>query len=120
MKFMLSGEMGYAPIVPDRDAINTGMSGAANGFATQVSLNFIDIVPQHSVGFALGHVSDGWLLSPAFNNNVNQAEIRYKWIIDKKQTIEARLRHNKDIRQHINTLKKREDIDYFLRYTYRF
>lgn len=120
MKFMLSGEVGYAPIVPDRSAMNTGTSGSANGFATQVSLNFIDIVPQHSVGFAFGRVGDGWLLSPTFNNNVNQAEIRYKWVIDNKQTVEVRLRYNKDIRQHINMLQKREDIDYFLRYTYRF
>jgi hypothetical protein len=120
LKLMLAGEAGYAPNTPERSAMNTGISGAANGFATQVSLNFIDFVPQHSIGFAFGRVGDGWLLSPTFNDNVNQAEVRYKWVINEKHAIEARLRHNKDIRQHVNASQKREDIDYFLRYTYRF
>jgi hypothetical protein len=116
----LGGEAGYAPNVPERSAVKTGTSGNADGLAAQITFNFIDIVPQHSVGFAFGRVGDGWLLSPDFNNNVYQAEVRYKWDIDKNQTVEARLRHNKDIRQHINAPQKREDIDYFLRYTYRF
>lgn len=120
MKFLLGGEVGYAPNVPKRSAVKTGTSGNADGLAAQITFNFIDIVPQHSVGFALGRVGDGWLLSPDFNDNVYQTEVRYKWDIDKNQTVEARLRHNKDIRQRINAIQKREDIDYFLRYTYRF
>lgn len=120
MKLLLAGEAGYAPVTPERSAIKTGQSGTANGFAGQISVNFIDIVPRHNIGFAFGHVGDGWLLSPNFNDNVNQTEVRYKWRIDEKQTIEARLRHNKDIKQRIDALQGREDIDYFLRYTYQF
>ena len=120
MKFMLAGEVGYAPNVLTRSGVKTGTSGNADGLAAQISLNFMDIVPQHSVGFAFGRVGDGWLLSPDFYDNVNQTEVRYRWAIDKKQTIETRLRHNKYIRQRINATQKREDVDYFLRYTYRF
>jgi hypothetical protein len=120
MNFMLAGELGYAPNTPKRSAIRTGTSGDADGFATQVTFNFLDIVPQHSLGFALARTGDGWLLTPSFNDNAYVAEVRYKWVIDKNQTIEARMRYSEDIRQRTNALQKRKDLDYFLRYTYKF
>ena len=120
MKFMLAGELGYAPITPKRSAIGTGTSGSADGLAIQVTFNFIDIVPRHSLGFVLARIGDGWLLAPTFNDNVYQAEVRYKWDIYKNQTLEARMRYNEDIRQRTNAIQKREDLDYFLRYTFTF
>lgn len=120
VKFMLGAEIGYALNVPKRSATRTGTSGYADGSAAQITFNFIDVVPHHSLGVALGRVGDGWLLSPTFNDNVYQAEIRYKWDIHKDHTVEVRARYNEDIRQRTNALQKREDLDYFARYTFRF
>lgn len=119
-KFMLAGEVGYAPNTPQRSVTRTGTSGSADGLAAQVSFNFIDIAPRHSVGFVFGRAGDGWLLSPDFSDNANLAEIRYQWVIDKNQSFEARLRHRQDIDQRIGSVEKREDVDYYLRYTYKF
>lgn len=120
MKFMLAGEAGYAPNTPKRSVVKTGTSGDANGFAAQITFNFIDIIPRHSVGFVLGRAGDGWLLSPDFGPNTNLAEVRYKWAIDKKQSVEARLRNREDIDQRVGSPFKREDVDYYVRYTYKF
>ena len=117
---MLAGEAGYAPNTPKRSVVRTGTSGDANGFAAQITFNFIDIVPRHSVGFVLGRAGDGWLLSPDFGPNTNLAEVRYKWAIDKKQSVEARLRNREDIDQRVGSPFKREDVDYYVRYTYKF
>ncbi len=120
MKFMLAGEGGYAPNTPKRSVVKTGTSGDADGLAAQITFNFIDIVPRHSVGLVLGRAGAGWLLSPDFGPNANLAEVRYKWAIDKKQTLEARVRNREDIDQRIGSAFKREDVDYYLRYTYKF
>ena len=120
MKFMLAGEAGYAPNTPKRSAVKTGTSGDADGFAAQITFNFIDIIPQHSAGIVLGRAGAGWLLSPDFGPNANLAEVRYKWAIDKKQTLEARVRNREDIEQRVGSAFKREDVDYYVRYTYKF
>lgn len=120
MKFMLAGEAGYAPNTPKRSVVQTGTSGDADGLAAQISFNFIDIIPRHSAGLVLGRVGDGWLLSPDFDSNANTVEMRYKWAIDKKQALEARARKHEDIKQLVGSAFKREDVDYYLRYTYKF
>lgn len=119
MKFMLAGEAGYAPNTPNRSVVQTGTSGDADGLAAQISFNFIDIIPRHSAGLVLGRAGDGWLLSPDFGPNANLVEVRYKWAIDKKQAIEARVRNREDIKQLAGSAFKREDVDYYLRYTYK-
>ena len=120
MKFMLAGEVGYAPNTPKRGVVKTGTSGDADGLAAQITFNFIDIIPRHSAGLVLGRAGDGWLLSPDFSPNANLIEARYKWAIDKKQAIEARVRNREDIKQLVGSAFKREDVDYYLRYTYKF
>lgn len=120
MKFMLAGEVGYAPNTPKRSVLQTGTSGDADGLAAQITFNFIDIIPRHSAGLVLGRVGDGWLLSPDFDSNANTVEMRYKWALDKKQTLEARARKHEDIKQRVGSAFKREDVDYYLRYTYKF
>lgn len=120
MKFMLAGEVGYAPNTPKRSVLQTGASGDADGLAAQITFNFIDIIPRHSAGLVLGRVGDGWLLSPDFDSNANTVEMRYKWALDKKQTLEARARKHEDIKQRVGSAFKREDVDYYLRYTYKF
>ncbi len=120
MKFMLAGELGYAPNTPQRRATRTGSSGDADGLAAQVSFNLINFVPQHSVALVLGRAGDGWLISPDFAENGNLAEVRYQWAFAKNQSVEARLRHREDIRQRTGSVDKREDVDYYVRYNYRF
>lgn len=120
MKFMLAGEVGYAPNTPKRSVLQTGASGDADGLAAQITFNFIDIIPRHSAGLVLGRVGDGWLLSPDFDSNANTVEMRYKCALDKKQTLEARARKHEDIKQRVGSAFKREDVDYYLRYTYKF
>ncbi len=120
MKFMLAGEAGYAPNTPRRSVVRTGTSGDADGLAAQITFNFIDIVPRHSAGLVLGRAGDGWLLSPDFGPNANLVELRYKWAVDKKQAVEARVRNREDIHQRVGSLSKREDVDFYLRYTVKF
>lgn len=120
MKFMVAGELGYAPNTPLRRVTKTGTTGHGDGVAAQISFNLIDFFPHHSVGLVFGQAGDGWLLSPDFGDNARLAEVRYQWVIDKKQSFEARVRQREDIRQRIGSLDKREDFDYYLRYTYKF
>lgn len=120
MKFQLSGELGYAPNRPTRLAVRTGNSGKAGGTAGQVTFNFIDIVPQHSLGIVVGAAEDGWLLSPDFRSNTSLIETRYRWKISKKQKFEARLRKRKDIERRNGAIDDRVDVDFYLRYTHKF
>ena len=120
MKFMLAGELGYAPNRPTELAVSTGNSSRADGLAAQLTFNFIDIVPKHSIGIVLGRAGDGYLLSPDFRSNTNLIEARYQWKIAKKQKFEARLRRRDDIEQRNGAAEDRVDIDYYLRYTYKF
>ena len=120
MKFMLAGELGYAPNRPTALAVKTDTSGRADGLAGQLTFNFIDIVPKHSLGIVLGRAGDGYLLSPDFRSNTNLVEARYQWKIAKKQKFEARLRHRKDIDRRNGVAEDRVDVDYYLRYTYKF
>ncbi len=119
-KFMLAGEFGYAPNTPTRAATSTGTSGDTDGYAGQLTFNFIDFRPGHSVGLVLGVAETGWLLSPDFRNNNTLVETRYKWKLAKNQAVEARLRRREDIDQLTTAAKKREDIDAYVRYTYKF
>lgn len=119
MQFMLATELGYAPNRPTALAVDTGTSGRADGFAGQLTFNFIDIVPRHSVGLVLGRAEAGYLLSPDFRSNANLVEARYQWTIAKNQSFEARLRHRQDIERLNGATEDREDVDYYLRYTYK-
>jgi len=120
MKFLLAGELGYAPNTPTNVALDLGNSGDAGSNATQVTFNFIDIVPRHSVGVVVGKVEGGWLLSPDFKDNQYLYETRYRWNIAKKQRIEIRVRYRTDIEQRTDETEKREDKDLYARYTYKF
>ncbi|MDH5435436.1 MAG: putative porin [Gammaproteobacteria bacterium] len=120
MKLMLGSELGYAFDTPTKVAVSTGTSGDTGGFAGNVKVSFIDIVPNHSLGIVYGVVQEGWLLSPDFRNNNRLIETRYLWKMDKKQTLEARLRHREDLHQLTGSQEKREDVDLYLRYTYKF
>ncbi len=120
MKFMLGGELGYALNTQTKAASSIAGSGDVGGTATQVTFNFIDFVPSHSVGIVLARAEAGWLLSPDFRSNNTLVEARYKWQLAKKHKIEARLRQREDIEQLTSASEKRTDVDLYARYTYKF
>ena len=107
MKFLLGTEAGYAP--------NTPTTGSGDGFAYQVTFNFVNFAPHHSFGLVFGRAGDGWLISPDFKNNNNLIEGRYKWVLNKKQKVEARYRRRSVIFGTPSTSD-----DYYLRYTVKF
>ncbi len=119
MRFMLAGELGYAPNTQTNTALGIDDGGDANGGAMQLTANFIDFFPKHSFGLVYGYVGGGWLLSPDFRNNNTLVEGRYKWQITKQFKIEARLRQREDLEQLTGTQQKRKDVDYYIRATYK-
>ncbi len=119
MKFLLGGELGFAPTTPTKSAVKLAGSGDSGGTAGQVTFNFIDIVPKHSVGVVLARADAGWLLSPDFKSNQYLAETRYRWNLAKKQRLEVRVRYRTDIEQEVG-LQKRKDKDLYARYTVKF
>lgn len=119
MRFLLAGELGYAPQTPTNAALKIDEGGDADGGALQVSVNLIDFFPKHSFGLVYGYVGGGWLLSPDFRNNNTLVEGRYKWQATKKFKLEARLRKREDLKQLTSTKQKREDVDYYIRATYK-
>lgn len=120
MRFVWAGEVGYAFTTPENSAVKTPGSGDTGGLAFQTSVNLIDFVPSHSIGIVYGRVEGGWLLSPDFSNNQEMLEARYKWAIAKAHTFEARIRNRSDLEQRTGTVQKRDDVDYYLRYTFKF
>ncbi len=120
MKFLLGGELGFAPNTPTNSALKLGGAGDVGGMAGQVTFNFIDIVPRHSVGVVLARADAGWLLSPDFKSNQYLAETRYRWNLAKKQRIEVRVRYRTDIEQRIDKPERRKDKDLYARYTVKF
>ena len=120
MKFLLGGELGYALNTQTEAASSLGGSADVGGVATQLTFNFIDFMPTHSFGLVLARADAGWLLSPDFRNNNTLVEGRYKWQLDKKNKVEARLRQREDIKQLTTKTEKRTDLDLYIRYTYKF
>lgn len=117
-KLRLGGELGYAPDTPRREAVGSG-SGSADSLSWQASLNFMDILPAHSLGIVYGRVADGWLLSSDFRPNDSLAEVRWAWKARKDLQFDARLRRRKEIDRPTAT-DARRDYDIYLRGTLRF
>lgn len=117
---MLGGELGVASKAPTNAAVGLPGSGDAGKTAFQLTFNWLNFVPRHSVGLVVGRADAGWLLSPDFRDNTDLLEIRYKWALAKKHSVEGRLRQREDSKLKIGALKKREDTDLYLRYTYKF
>lgn len=80
----------------------------------------MEIAEKHGVALVYGRIGGGWLLSPDFGNNQELIEFRYQWRLNNSQSIEARLRQREDLVIRTDASQKREDIDYYLRYTLRF
>jgi len=119
-EFMLAASLGYAPNTQSEATAKIGTSGDVSGNAIQVTANLINFIQNHSVGLVIGKVDAGWLLSPDFRNNNNLIELRYKWVLDKKQKVEARIRQREEIEQRLASVQKQVDNDFYVRYTLKF
>ncbi len=119
-EFMLAASLGYAPNTQLNSTAKIANSGDTSGTAYQITANFINFLHLHNVGIVYAKVDAGWLLSPDFRNNNTLMEIRYKWILDKKQKIEARIRKREEIKQRIASAQKQVDNDFYIRYTVKF
>jgi len=119
--FMLGGEVGVASEAPTNEAVKLPGDGDAGNSAYQVTFNWLNFVPKHSVGLVVGRADAGWLLSPDFRSNTDLVELRYKWAIGKKNRLEARIRQREDAEKLDDGKPKvREDTDLYVRYTYKF
>ncbi len=118
--FMLAASFGYAPNTQLKSTAKIGNSGKVSGTAVQITANLINFLHLHSIGLVVGRVDAGWLLSPDFRNNNSLIELRYKWVIDKKQKVEARIRQREELEKQLSAQQKQVDTDFYLRYTVKF
>ena len=119
-KLLLGTELGYAPNTPDAATMGTRTSGSAGGFAWQIQLSILDLIPGHSFAVQHGRADPGWLISPDFRNNEVLSEFRYEWKIDDRQMFTARVRRRDEMDILPDAARKRQDEDLFLRYSYKF
>lgn len=120
MRGGLGGEAGYAPNTPTEPAVNAGAGRNADGWARTFSMNLVDFVPGHHIGFVFGRAGAGWLISPDFRNNDRLLEIRYQWRISPAWSMEARLRRREEIDLPDGVTRPRVDDDLYLRLSTRF
>lgn len=119
-RFLWGVELGYAPNTPHQAALKLGGTERADGIAWQTSFNVLDIRPGHSVGLVFGRAGSGWLVSPDFRENERLAEVRYQWKLDQRLSMESRLRERVELAPQTNAAQKRDDTDFYLRFTYKF
>lgn len=119
MRGVIGLEFGYAPNTPSREVMGAG-EGDSGGLAKTFSMNLMDFMPRHDLGFAYGSLDPGWLISPSYRANELLQEIRYRWRIDDSLTLEARLRRREERHLPADVTRPRIDDDAYLRFTFRF
>ncbi|UCH48287.1 MAG: hypothetical protein JSU95_00180 [Betaproteobacteria bacterium] len=111
-------EIGYAPNTQTAEGAN--LERDADGLAWNVVVSLMDFIPTHNIGVNYGRVGAGWLLSPQFRPNEEQLEFRYQWRNPRWPLVEARIRWREDLEQPVETQRKRDTLDAFLRLTWEF
>ena len=118
IRLRVASEIGYAPETQTKAAAGLAGSGDVDGLAWHISLSLMDFKPNHSIGVNYGRVGAGWLLSPQFRQNESQIEIRYQWRKTKRLALDFRIRKRKELEQLSLSDRKREELDFFLRFTW--
>ena len=116
-RFVAGVEVGHAPDTPTSAAMGLPGSGDSDGNAWQISLNVMDLAPGHSIGLVHGENDAGWLLSTDFTNNQSLTEFRYNWRPMSGHLFQFRLREREDLIQRSTAVRKRNDVDYYIRYS---
>jgi len=118
IRLRVGTEIGYAPTIPTREAVN--LDSNVNALAWDVVASVMDFRPGQSIGINYARTGAGWLLSPSFRPNEELIEIRYQWRLNRSLMFEARLRWHEDQEKPIGAFEKREQYDMFVRLTWRF
>jgi len=119
-RFNIAAEIGYAPETPTRAAVDLAGEGDADGLAWAMYASLMDIWPNHNIGINYARTGAGWLLSPQYRDNEELIEIRYLWRKTQKLAFEFRVRGRKDLEQLIGEPRKRDEVDFFARFTLGF
>ncbi len=116
-RFVAGAEIAHALDTPTLAAMGLPGLGDSGGNAWQVSVNVVDMAPGHSIGLVHGENDAGWLLSTDFTNNMSLTEIRWNWEVLSGHLFQIRVRDREDLIQRSSAVRKRHDVDYFVRYT---
>ncbi len=115
----IGGEIGYAPETPTRAAVDLPGGGDTDGFAWAIYASIMDIWPNHSLGVNIGATDPGWLLSPQYRPNESLFEVRYLWRKRRNFALDFRIRYRDD-RETLADREKRDETDFFARFTIGF
>jgi hypothetical protein len=115
---IVSGEIGYAPETPTREAVFTGNSGDTDGLAWHLEASWMNFLPGHSAGINYGYTDAGWLLSPSYRQNEGTFTVRYHWRPRPRVQLEVQARWREENDQWVNAVQKRETFDWRARLTW--
>ena len=118
IRLRVASELGYAPETQTRVAAGFEGDGDVDGLAWNIAISLMEFKPNHSIGVNYGRVGAGWLLSPQFRQNESLMEIRYQWRKSKRLALDFRIRKRKELEQLSLSDRKREELDFFLRFTW--
>ncbi len=116
-RWNIAGEAGYAPETPTRSAVGLEGDGDVDGFAWNFAVSLMDLWPSHNIGFNYGSADAGWLLSPQYRDNEELYEIRYQWRRQNHLALEMRVRYREEIEQRAGGMRRRDELDFFARFT---
>jgi hypothetical protein len=119
-QFLLGAEIGYAPNTHMASAVNLPDSGNVRGYAWQTSLNLMDFAPGHGVALVWGEAQPGWLVSPDFRENERLVELRHRYVVTRKLSMESRIRQREELEQLTTAVRKRKAQDLYVRLSYKF
>jgi hypothetical protein len=120
MRYNIAAEIGYAPETQTRAAAGLPGEGDADGLAWALYASLMDIWPNHSIGINYARADAGWLISPQYRDNEELVEVRYLWRKTQKLALEFRLRGRQDLEQLASEPRKRDELDFFARFTLGF
>ncbi len=115
----LSAELGYAPETQTRVSAGLVGDGDVDGLAWAVTASVMNFLPRQSIGINYARTDAGWLLSPQYGKNEELFEIRYQWRRNQRLAVDIRGRWRKDLEPVFSTVK-RQDFDFYLRFTWGF
>jgi hypothetical protein len=119
-RYNIAAEIGYAPETPTRTAVGLPGEGDADGLAWAVYASLMDIWPNHSIGINYGSADAGWLISPQYRDNEELIEVRYLWRKTQRLALDFRVRARQDLEQLAGEPRKRDEVDFFARFTLGF
>lgn len=115
---IVSGELGYAPETPSKQAVSTGFDGDTGGLAWHLEASWMNVLPGHSLGINYGHTDPGWLLSTSYRANEDAFTLRYHWRPQPRIQLEIQGRWREEQDQLVGTARKRETYDWRARLTW--